>query len=259
MADIIELKPKFVGIVRTNRALRCARKYHPPDLVCLFKPQRSKIMGSLGSIPIKAHPHFPMLTWTPLTKGTGISLLETALAEAELSEPRSQAFSRQLYIHALAYLLQALPSDLSNAEIVCIDNALPHGLQRRTRVSPSSSRTYQQPPSLLHRFLAATIIQFFILGQLVLPYIRCFLHTAYRYERTHQISEKVVMTSVNTGERIAKLWWDILQGLSKIPDKKLVAMLASILLCWLQGISGGIHEGIGEGMSIIGVTKADLI
>ena len=64
---------------------------------------------------------------------------------------------------------------------------------------------------------------------------------------------------VNAGERIARLWCDILYVISKIPDKKLVAMLAGILLWWVQGISGGIHEGIGEGMSIIGVTKADLI
>lgn len=181
------------------------------------------------------------------------------MAEAELSEPRSQAFSRQLYIHALAYLIQALPADLSNAETVCIDDALPHGLQRRTQVSLSHSRTQQHPPSLLHRFLASAIIQFFILCQLVLPYVRFFLHKAYRYERTHQISEKILLTSVNTGERIARLWCDILQVISKIPDKKLVAMLASILLWWVQGISGGIHEGVGEGMSIIGVTKADLM
>ena len=67
------------------------------------------------------------------------------------------------------------------------------------------------------------------------------------------------MTSVNSRERIAKLWWDILYVLSKIPDRKLVAMLASILVWWLQGISGGIHEGIREGMSITTVTKADLI
>lgn len=188
-----------------------------------------------------------------------MSLLETAIAEAELSEPRSQAFSRQLYIHALAYLIQALPSDLNDAETICIDDALSHGLQRRTQVSPSPSRTHQQTPSLLHRFLASAIIQLFLLCQLVLPYVRYFLHKAHRYERTHQVSKKILVTSINTGERIAKFWWDILYVISKIPDKKLVAMLASIFLWWVQGISGGIQEGIGEGMSIIGVAKADFI
>lgn len=199
----------------------------------------------------------PMPRKTRLTKSTGLSLLETAVAEAEVPEPRSQIFSRQLYIHALAYLIQALPSDLSNAETMCIDDALFHSLQRRTQNSVSPSRAHQQAPSLLHRFLASTIIQFFLLCQFLLPYVRYFLHTAYRYERTHQVSEKILATSVNSGERIGRLWWDILQVISKLPDKKLAAMLASILLWWVQGISGGIHEGIGEGMSIIGVAKAD--
>lgn len=203
--------------------------------------------------------NFPIPTKAQLTKSSGLNLLESAIAEAELSEPRSQVFSRQLYIHGLTYLIQALPSDLSHAETICIDDALPHGLQRRTQASPSSARPHQQTPSLLHRFLASFIIQIFLLCQLVLPYVRYCLHKAYHYERTHQVLKTILATSVNIGARIATLWWDILQLIAKIHDKKLVTMLASILLWWVQGISGGIHEGIGEGMSIIGLTKADFI
>lgn len=203
-------------------------------------------------------PKLPIFKRTQLMKSIGLGLLETAIAEAELSDPRSQAFSRQLYIHALAYLIQALPADLSKAETVCIDEALPYGLRRHTQVSPSHSRTHHHPRSFLHRILASTIIQLFVLCQLVLPYVRHFLRKAYRYERTHQISEKILEIGVNAGERIARLWCDIFYVISQIPDKKLVAMLVGMLLWWVQGISGGIHEGIGEGMSIIGVTKADL-
>lgn len=202
-------------------------------------------------------PKLSIFKSTQLMKITGLGLLETAMAEAELSEPRSQAFSRQLYIHALAYLIQALPADLSNAEIVCIDDALPYGLRRHTQVSPSHSRIHQQPPSFLHRFLASAIVQLFILCQLVLPYVRYFIGKAYRYERTYQISEKLLVMGVNASARIARLWCDILHVISKIPDRQLVAMLAGMLLWWVQSISGGIHEGIGEGMSIIGAAKAD--
>lgn len=197
-------------------------------------------------------------TKTQLTKSAGLGLLETAVAEASVPEPRNQTFSRQLYIHALAYLIQALPSDLSSAETVCLDDALSHGLRRHLQHNPPPSQTHQQTPSILHRLTASTIIQFFLVCQLLLPYIQYFLHKAYRYERTHRVSEKIFATSIKTGDRIGRLWWDIIHAISRLPDKKLAAMLASILLWWVEGISGGIHEGIGEGMSIIGVRRPDL-
>ena len=238
-------------------------------------PQCSRIPSTKSRLPVQTQssngiawkytnqgiPNCPMPKKTQLTRSVGLSLLEAAISEAEMPEPRSQAFSRQMYIHALVYLIQGLPSDLSNAESIYIDDALSRGFRRHssTQVSPSSSRTYQQTPSILHRFLASTIIQLFLLCQLVVPYVRYFLYKAYRYERTHQLLEKILESSVNTGEKIAKLWWDILHMISKIPDKNVVATLASFLLWWVQGISGGIQEGIGEGMKIIGATKADFM
>ena len=232
--------------------------YHLPDRFCVFSPRRSMIAGSAGNMPTKVKKDCRCQEKSRLTTTAGINLLDTAVAEAQVPQPRNQAFSRKLYVHALVYLIQALPSDLCDAEIVCIDDALSHGLQRSRQHNPPPSQIHQHRPSFLRRFLASAIIQLFVLFQLLLPYIRYLLHTAYRFERTHQISEKVFATSIKTGERFGRLWWDIIQGLSKLPDEKLAAMLASILLWWVQGISGGIQEGIGEGLSIIGVTRADL-
>jgi hypothetical protein len=194
-----------------------------------------------------------------LTKRTGLNLLESAITEAKVPGSRNEAFSRQLYIHALSYLIQALPSDLSNAEIICIDGALPHSLLGRTPNHPSPLQAHPQTPSpsLLHRFLASAIIQIFLLCQLLLPYVRYLLSTVYRYGRTHQVSEKIQRTSMKMGETLGRFWWDLIQVILKIPDRKLAIMLARIVLWWVQGISGGVHEGIGEGMSIIGVKRAD--
>lgn len=56
----------------------------------------------------------------------------------------------------------------------------------------TSARQTQEPPSILHRTLAITIIQLFILFQLVLPYVKFFLQAAYKYEREHKISVKLL-------------------------------------------------------------------
>lgn len=59
------------------------------------------------------------------------------------------------------------------------------------------------------------------------------------------------------GETVGRFWWDMIQMISQILDRKLAMMLAQVVLWCVQGISGGVHEGIGEGMSIIGVKRAD--
>ncbi|KAH6699839.1 hypothetical protein BKA61DRAFT_661754 [Leptodontidium sp. MPI-SDFR-AT-0119] len=112
------------------------------------------------------------------------------------------SFVRQRYLHALIYLLQALPSDLTTEEQLSVRSVLPQGVVEPLRLEfnnrqsvqfgPTNTSRIDQPPSLLHRTLAYAIVQLFILFQFVLPYLKVTLRAAYHYERMHKISEKVL-------------------------------------------------------------------
>ena len=43
----------------------------------------------------------------------------------------------------------------------------------------------------------------------------------------------------------------------KHDNGKVGGMLASAVAWWIDGISGGIHDGVGEGMAIMGVRDLD--
>ena len=168
------------------------------------------------------------------------------------------SFARQVYLHAITYLLRALPSDMSTAEQLSIRGALPPGVVEPLRldvnpgynariVSPSSDQ-----PSLLHRTLASTIIQLFILFQFILPYLKYLLSAAYQYDREHKISEKLFSHGIETVDSLGKTGMSFTSTIYGMGDGKVGQVITQTAAWFLEGVTGGIHEGVGEGMVIIG-------
>ncbi|MCJ1360205.1 MAG: hypothetical protein MMC33_010208 [Icmadophila ericetorum] len=185
----------------------------------------------------------------------GLSLLESACAEAQTLGDGNKEFSRQLYIHSLTYLLRGLPNEMSNAEVASLQTALPGSL--RIKAGSIEGQKDQPQRSLLHRLLATGIVQLFIFFTFLLPYIKTFLQGAYRYERNHHISERVFAASVQTADTVGKKGSGAINTILKHDNGKVVGMLASTVAWWIDGISGGIHDGVGEGMAIMGIRNLD--
>jgi hypothetical protein len=201
----------------------------------------------------------------------GLSLLSLSISESsalsqkpELSAA-SPSFARQLYLHALTYLLRGLPTDLTTEEGLSVRSALPPGIVAPLRLefdgvgmpsynSPKNGRqrTKQSRPSVLHRTLATAIINFFIIVQFILPYIKVLLRAAYEYERTHHISEKVLASSIETVDGLGKIG---MRGGFAIWGSGLALGVGEAVNWIVEGVSGGIQEGLGEGMARVGVRK----
>jgi len=218
--------------------------------------QRSVEMSETGS----------GITWKFASQG--LNLLGLAVEESsQISQDSTYgnaAFARQLYLHALAYLLRALPADLTTEESISIRGALPKGIVEPLRVElskgqlQSSSVPSKGPgdnPSLLHRTLANTIVQLFILFQFLLPYIKVLLIAAYQYERTNRISERVLNGSIDTIDTLWKRGLSLTSAIYGMGDGKIGQVLTDTVAWIIEGITGGIHDGIGEGMAIIGAKR----
>lgn len=192
---------------------------------------------------------------------SGLNLLSLAVEESSTlsqdPQPNNANFARQLYVHALTYLLRALPSDLTTEEQLSVRSALPDGIVERLRLEVNSrSSTSPNPRSLLHRILASTIVQLFLLFQLILPYLRYFLSAAYQYEREHKISEKVLSQSIETVDMVGKRGVGMAGVVFGMGDGKVGQMITEGTSWFIEGVTGGIHEGVGEGMAILGVKKS---
>jgi len=178
----------------------------------------------------------------------------------------SASFIRHVYINAIAYLLRGLPTDLTVEEQISVRSALPQGLVSPLRVEMAASQgslliesnvraesaQRETQPSVLHRTLATTIINLFLFLQFLLPYIQILLRAAYDYERTHRISEKVLVASIETVDGLSKLG---LQGGNALLRSGLALGFGELFAWIIEGVSGGINEGLGEGMARVCARK----
>lgn len=173
----------------------------------------------------------------------GSHLLNAALVESQQQDPQRQAFSRQLYINGTAYLLQGLPSDLTEQETVHIQSALPKSLDRSTH--PDYALYKSPTPSILHRSVATTVMLFLLLLRLTLPHIKYFLAKTYSYERSHHVTEDALAWSISLLNDLGKLGMDILRtAMNKRP-------VVEVITYCVDGICGGLNEGLRQGIKAI--------
>lgn len=246
------------GLIDTTPQLD--RNGRVPDFEPGFVHNDSVSSSSRSASPASPHSSHngPInLDWKYINQGR--TLLSTAVSEAH-SSPQSHnslALSRQLYIHALTYLLQALPPDLTVPETTYIRTALPPHLsapnpEPQQALIPAPPTPQQRPPSLLHRLLASIIIHLFLLLQLILPYLIHFLRRAYQYERTHHVTERVLVTGIEAADALGRRGADVVSTLLWKGDRRVGDLRVGGLSWWVDGICGGFQEGVGVGMARIG-------
>lgn len=195
------------------------------------------------------------------------NLLRNAGYEAQ--QPRADGrLARSLYINALMYLLDALPADLNAEESNMLEHRLPESMKASIAASPSSHLARlenptqsRQPPttrSYLHRLLASSIVQIFLLVRFVLPYFKVFLRQVYEYERSHRITERIVTTTLDAADGLGKSGVNIGSAVCKFNDGRVGAAVGNLAAWWIEGIAGGVYEGVGEGMIHLGLLKQGL-
>ena len=187
----------------------------------------------------------------------GLSMLDSAVTEARCPDENSKVFSRHLYVHSLTYILRGLPEELSEVEISCLKNAIPPSLHNShwegKCIESSPHQRQSSQPSLLHRLLATCIVYLFIFFNFIIPYVKWFFRSAYNYERTHHLSERLFSASIKIADQVSRKGTSLAGTILNSGNGRVGGIIAAACAWWIEGISGGIHEGVGEGMVIMGV------
>ncbi|PWY88766.1 hypothetical protein BO94DRAFT_545848 [Aspergillus sclerotioniger CBS 115572] len=195
------------------------------------------------------------LRWNRIVPAIG--LLQNATREAQQHQCDNR-LARLLYINALGYLLDGLPADMTDDEVRTIQHNLPADVREALPApvktgTPAGDRHPPYPPerSYLHRLLASSIIKFFLLVQFFMPHVKVLMRIMYEYERSHQITERAITTAHSLGRGGVNLGSAILN----FNEGKVGATLSNLAAWWVEGIAGGIHEGMGEGMIMMGLIR----
>lgn len=160
----------------------------------------------------------------------------------------------------MAYLLSALPEDLTSEEAETLRDSLPEKL--KPSLIPVSSSHPDSPPypaqrSYIHRSLATGIVYFCLLLQFLMPYIKEVMFHMYEYDRTHRVRERVTSLTLYVAEMVGRGGVNLGSTVLDMYDGKPGDVVSGTASWWLEGVAGGIYEGVGEGMVILGFSELD--
>ncbi|KAL4913521.1 hypothetical protein BDW62DRAFT_220638 [Aspergillus aurantiobrunneus] len=183
-----------------------------------------------------------------------LNLLRHAGYEAQQPQCESRLV-RSLYLHSMAYLLSALPADLTSDEAATLQDSLPEKLKPSVtsdRSSHPGPATYPVQRSYVHRLLSASIIYFCLLLQYIMPYIKDVMFHLYQYGRAHRVTERATSLLLYVAEKVGRGGLNLGSTVLDMYEGKPSCAVSEAASWWLEGVAGGIYEGVGEGMVILG-------
>ena len=180
------------------------------------------------------------------------------------------SLSRQLYIHGITYLLRGLPADMTPEEIMSVQAAIPPSVLQVLSLDPACQALIpaltwrplvpngglEEEASIPHQVTAALVLQFFKTLQIILPYVKLFLGHAYQYEREHRISERIFSKGVCIIDEFGRWCVQFMHTICKMNDGKVGQAINELTFWWVRGVTGGIYQGISEGVVVLGAERS---
>ncbi|KAK5133598.1 hypothetical protein LTR08_007546 [Meristemomyces frigidus] len=203
--------------------------------------------------------------WKYAHQGHTLLSLSTQEADAPSHHPQ---FSRKLYIDSIEYLLHGLPTEMTAQEEASLRCALPSSLLtapstedqlavQRTRDIERFDQPAPAPdPSVLHRAVAQVTLYAILLVYMILPYVQLLLQRMYQYDRKHKVSDRLLAQGALTADMLGKQTLLLANNLCAMNDGKVGEAVRGAGVWWVQGVSGGVYDGLGEGMQVLGLRPA---
>ncbi|KAM0563249.1 hypothetical protein ACHAPJ_000967 [Fusarium lateritium] len=194
--------------------------------------------------------------WKFARQGTNLVNISIDGGKAAVAE-EDVAFERKAFVDGVTYLLKALPQNLDDGEMKRIQCALPDKVNQPnlslTRAGPDSSRINpSQPRSILHRGVQMTVVNLIFFLSFLMPYLLLLVRSAARLERKYKVSETIVGHGVDLVNSIGKQSASLTEAIGQMNDGKVAQALLEVFVWMVDGVTQGISDGLGEGLSMVG-------
>ena len=200
------------------------------------KSSRAASNDSSGTVTPR-EPDASGINWN--LANAGVRLWLARKQQLEENRNADPALMRSMHIDALKYMHAALPNDLTPAEIDAIIGSLPRDvrdeLAYREHVVVPNKLIAQR--NFLRKAVSDTVCSLIAVLIFVLPFVVASFNKLLRYEREHQISQKMLISGVGTvyafGER----------GLD-LKNSRLGCAILGAAVWMVDGIVGGVKDGL---------------
>lgn len=199
------------------------------------RTSRSSSNDSSGTVTPRG-PDTSGINWA--MAGAGVRLWLSGRQQLEEDRNADPAVMRSMHIDALKYMHSALPNDLTPTETDAILGSLPRGvrdeLSSRHHVVPES----RHPESdILRKAVSESVCSLMAVLIFLLPFLMASFNKLLRYEREHQLSEKVLTNGVATMNAFGERGLDL-------KDSRLGRAILGTVVWLMDGFVGGVNDGL---------------
>ncbi|KAI0490007.1 hypothetical protein F4859DRAFT_176061 [Xylaria cf. heliscus] len=171
-------------------------------------------------------------------------------------EKEDPTFSRKSYIDGLAYMLMALPHDLSNQEAARIREALPPSIADTDLADSRNNQaiSWKPPPenrTVLQRCVASLVAVFVVLAHLMLSYATIVVRVGAHYERKHNISQQIASRGFVIATAVGRHSVILSAKICAMKDGRVGKAVGSLASWTVESVTYGIQEGIGQGLNMV--------
>ncbi|KAI2629448.1 hypothetical protein GGS21DRAFT_225683 [Xylaria nigripes] len=190
------------------------------------------------------------IRWRYAEQGTSMH----RIAYLEKGDP---VFSRKSYIDGVAYMLMALPDDLSRQETTTLRKALPPTIIDSNFVVGARGQTihWQLIPdgrrTILRRCVASFVAVLVILIHLALMCMATVVRVVTHYERKHAIVRRIVSRGFIIAAAVGGHSVVLSAKIYGMREGRVGKVVNNIVTWTVENVSYGIQEGLGEGLTMV--------
>jgi hypothetical protein len=121
---------------------------------------------------------------------------------------------RSSYVSGVRYLLDGLPEDLDESEVMLLQSGMPQPLvewndfplSRNSRVRRSEQHEPQSPPNLIHKIMILMLTYLEMGWNLTWPRALFFMGEVMRVEREHQVLKVLIEVAAVVFQWVSAMW-----------------------------------------------------
>jgi hypothetical protein len=164
-------------------------------------------------------------------------------------ERKDPQFSRKSYIDGVAYMLMALPDNLSDQEADLIRDSLPPSCnlvddRNGWNLSPEGRTALQQ-------CVASLVAAFVVLMHSVLSFVAIAFRAGAQYDRKHKILQHIIFKSLVIATAVGRHSVILSAKICAMSDGRVCKAMSNAAVWTVENVTYSIQDGIGQGLQRI--------
>ncbi|QIW97792.1 hypothetical protein AMS68_003310 [Peltaster fructicola] len=188
----------------------------------------------------------------------GLLLVAQSAQELRTNPNANNEYQRRLYLDGVAYLLRALPEELTDTERVGSKAALPAEIRESDRPQESITQPQDEPRQSAFRMMISVLVFWcFFAFATALPYMKFLARRLHEFERRHKLGEQCLNRTLSLVQITSAQLIAVLCAVWAYNDGIIGQKLADFGVWCAENVGDGVRDGLREAAAALRRSQDD--